>query len=192
MFTGYRITSPYGWRIHPIDRVRKFHTGVDLVKTPKNAPIPAFVSGMVIWAKWGSSGTGYGGFGNVVVIRDEYNHNHLYCHLQRISVKEGQFTAKDQEIGLQGTTGISTWEHLHYEVRTGGFGTHINPEKYLISYWQKKRNSNTCIVILDNKYLGLGILQNGRSYLPVRALENTKYQVVHWDGESKIVYLKSV
>lgn len=85
-FSDWTITSNYGWRIHPIDRVRKFHAGVDLVKYHQ-APVPAFVGGKVLYAGEGVSGTGVGGFGNVVVIDDGMGAYHVYAHLDSVAVK---------------------------------------------------------------------------------------------------------
>ena len=141
-FTGYRITSPYGMRIHPISKKKSFHAGIDLVKSHKS-PIYAFVEGVVQWAKWGATGTGFGGYGNVVAIRDKYNHLHVYAHLDSIVVKEGQRVSKGQEVGKQGDTGNSAGSHLHYEIRTkvspsNGWNNHTDPEKYLESYFERE------------------------------------------------------
>jgi murein DD-endopeptidase MepM/ murein hydrolase activator NlpD len=130
-FEGYRITSGYGWRA--LNDVKEFHTGIDLVKGERGekSPLPAFVAGRVTWAKWGSTGTGYGNYGNVVAIRDKYGFTHVYAHLDYIAVKETKTVLKGQIVGRQGTTGKSTGVHLHYEVRREGWGTHVNPTEYL-------------------------------------------------------------
>ncbi len=194
-FKDYRITSPYGMRIHPIHRTERFHSGVDLVK-PHRSPISAFVGGKVTWAKWGASGTGFGGFGNVAQVADKYDHNHIYAHLDEIRVREGQTIQKGEVVGLQGSTGQSTGSHLHYEVRTGGWGTHINPGEYLTKYEEMEKEDEKevlkCRVLLDGKFVGEGVLHEGRSYLPVRVLENVKYVVQSWDGNTRTVYLRSV
>lgn len=118
-FKDYRRTSSYGWRIHPIDKVRKFHAGIDLVKLKGgvNANVEAFVGGQVLYAGNGVSGTGVGGYGNVVVIRDNKGAAHLYAHLHSVAVKTGQTVKAGQVIGKQGATGNVTGAHLHYEVR---------------------------------------------------------------------------
>ncbi len=189
----HRLTSPYGWRIHPVHKTRRFHTGIDLVKE-YHGQIFAVVPGIVTWAKWGARGTGFGGYGNVVQITDKYKHNHLYCHLHSISVNEGQSVNIGDTLATQGNTGVSTADHLHFEIREGGFGTHIDPIKYLDEYFEKEEQEEVqkCSVFLDGKFIGEGVLNDGRSYLPVRALENTKYVVESWDGETKTVYLRSV
>src|SRR5699024_1721082 len=116
VFSGYRVTSNYGWRIHPIHNTKKFHAGIDLVKS-HNAIIKAFMGGTVLYAGYGVSGTGVGGFGNVVVIKDKNGRAHVYAHLNSVLVKKGQAVSKGSNIGRQGATGQVTGSHLHYEIR---------------------------------------------------------------------------
>lgn len=115
-FKDYRITSPFGWRNHPVRGTREFHTGIDLVKSHQ-APIPAFTEGEVLFSGMGRQGTGFGGYGNVVLVKDKNNRGQVYAHLDSVSVKRGDRIRKDQVIGRQGNTGVSTGSHLHYEVR---------------------------------------------------------------------------
>lgn len=135
VFEGWKITSPYGYRSDPFTGSRVFHTGIDLVKYHKY-PIPAFVGGVVLFAGEGVSGTGFGGYGNVVALRDEKGYVHCYCHLDSVVVRKGQTLSKGDIVGNQGTTGRSTGSHLHYEVRSKdspfyGYGSHVDPTEYL-------------------------------------------------------------
>ena len=107
VFSGYRVTSNYGWRIHPIHNTKKFHAGIDLVKS-HNAIIKAFMGGTVLYAGNGVSGTGVGGFGNVVVIKDKNGRAHVYAHLNSVLVKKGQSVSKGSNIGRQGAKGQVT------------------------------------------------------------------------------------
>lgn len=116
VFKGYRTTSAYGWRTHPISGGRKFHGGIDLVKSHK-APIKAFLPGTVLYAGLGQSGTGVGGYGNVVVIKDNNGRANLYAHLDSVAVKKGQKVTTNTTVGYQGATGNVTGSHLHFEVR---------------------------------------------------------------------------
>src|SRR5690606_10783955 len=116
-FAGYRVSSPFGWRKHPITGKNEFHTGIDLVKSPANAAIKAFTAGTVLFAGMGKKGTGLGGYGNVVLIKDKNGRGQLYAHLSKVSVKKGQKVSAGTVIGNQGSTGQSTGPHLHYEVR---------------------------------------------------------------------------
>lgn len=145
-FEGYRVTSPYAFRTDPITREKNtFHDGIDLVKSHK-APIGAFVSGVVLYAGNGVSGTGVGGYGNVVVIQDKNNRAHVYAHLDSVAVKRGQAVGQGDIIGNQGATGIRvTGSHLHYEVRKKSSpllgwiddpqARTLDPTKYLENYY---------------------------------------------------------
>lgn len=107
------VTSPFGWRKHPIFGVRKFHTGVDLAG-PNHSAIRASDSGNVLYTGW------YGGYGKVVIISHGNGMATLYAHLSRTAVEAGQNVAKGDTVGYEGTTGFSTGPHLHFEVRLNG------------------------------------------------------------------------
>lgn len=116
MFKSYRVTSAYGWRIHPISKKRSFHGGIDLVKGHQS-PIYAFIAGTVLYSGVGRSGTGLGGYGNVVVVKDSKGYAHVYAHLDQVRVRKGQRVSQGSIVGTQGRTGQVTGSHLHYEVR---------------------------------------------------------------------------
>lgn len=113
-FPEYRVTSPYGYRI--LNGQREFHTGIDLVKYDK-APIYSFTDGEVIFAGMGQTGTGLGGYGNVVAIRDRNGCLNVYAHLDDVLIRPGTQVERGKLIGRQGNTGRSFGSHLHYEVR---------------------------------------------------------------------------
>ncbi|MCP1306468.1 M23 family metallopeptidase [Paenibacillus tyrfis] len=138
VFEGWKITSPYGYRSDPFTGSRVFHTGIDLVKYHR-FPIPAFVGGVILFAGEGVAGTGFGGYGNVVALRDKKGYVHCYCHLDSVAAQKGQTISKGNIVGYQGTTGRSTGSHLHYEVRSKdtpsyGYGAHVDPGEYLELY----------------------------------------------------------
>lgn len=114
---GGPVTSPFGYRVHPIFKTRKFHSGID-IGAPMNAPIKASNTGKVIMAGW------YGGYGKVVIIDHGIVRGQsittLYGHLNTISVSQGQQVKQGQIIGRVGTTGYSTGPHCHFEVRVKG------------------------------------------------------------------------
>lgn len=114
-----RVTSPFGWRIHPISRVREFHSGIDIGGLPTGRNILAADSGMVILADW------FGGYGKTVIIDHGKGIATLYAHCSTIVVKEGQTVAKGQLIAHVGSTGMSTGPHLHFEIRISG--NRVNP-----------------------------------------------------------------
>lgn len=111
---GYKVTSTYDWRV--LNGTKEFHPGVDLVTTPHGA-IEAFTEGKVIWAGEGVSGSGYGGYGTVVAVKDKNAKVHVYGHLSKVAVHKGDSVKKGQVIGNQGNSGHSFGEHLHYEIR---------------------------------------------------------------------------
>lgn len=123
---GGRITSPFGWRTHPIFNSRTFHSGID-IGGPNYGNIMASNSGKVIYSGW------YGGYGKVVII-DHGTVNGsptttLYAHMSTIKVKQGDYVQKGQVVGLEGTTGYSTGPHCHFEVRINGKPN--NPMNYI-------------------------------------------------------------
>ncbi len=121
-----RITSPFGWRTHPIFKSKIFHSGIDY-GVPYGTPIKAANSGKVIYSGW------YGGYGKVVIL----DHGSctgaptttLYAHMSQQKVSVGENVVRGQTVGLVGTTGYSTGPHLHFEVRINGKPQ--NPNNYL-------------------------------------------------------------
>ncbi len=121
-----RITSPFGWRTHPIFNSRTFHSGVDIAG-PNRGIIRASNSGKVIYSGW------YGGYGKVVILDHGSINGHptttLYAHMSSIKVGQGQFVNKGEVVGYEGTTGYSTGPHVHFEVRINGKPN--NPLNYI-------------------------------------------------------------
>jgi murein DD-endopeptidase MepM/ murein hydrolase activator NlpD len=122
----YTITSPFGYRVHPILHKRVFHAGIDISGSGINGhEIVAAAAGTVI-------ATGArGGYGNVVMIDHGNGVVTIYAHQQDggIRVSVGQHVKKGQRIGTVGSTGMSTGPHCHFEVRVNGSA--VNPENYL-------------------------------------------------------------
>lgn len=118
-----RITSSFGWRVHPIFKTKKFHTGID-IGAPSGAAIVAAASGTVISASY------RGGYGNTVLIDHGEGVVTLYAHQRAggMKVSAGEKVDKGQRIGTVGSTGYSTGPHLHFEVRVNG--TPKNPMSY--------------------------------------------------------------
>lgn len=116
------ITSPYGYRIHPIQGIRKLHTGMD-IGAKKGADILAAASGTVIMAKY------YGGYGNCIIIDHGGGMSTLYAHMSAYVAKNGDYVNAGDVIGKVGSTGNSTGPHLHFEVRVNGQTT--DPANYV-------------------------------------------------------------
>lgn len=111
---GYNeISDPYGWRTHPITHQKSMHTGTD-IPAPGGTAILAAGSGVVIMAGW------YGAYGNAVIIDHGGGYTSLYGHQSRIGVSVGDKVKAGEVIGYVGSTGWSTGNHLHFEVRVNG------------------------------------------------------------------------
>ena len=117
-----RTASGWGWRIHPIYKIRKFHYGMDFT-APTGTDIYATGDGVVETIQ--SSMRGYG---NEIVINHGYGYKTLYGHLSGFNVKQGQKIKRGDVIGFVGSTGLSTAPHLHYEVIRNG--EKVNPVNY--------------------------------------------------------------
>ena len=120
--TNYNtLSSLYGSRIHPITGKPNNHTGID-IPAPKGTPILAAKSGVVV------TSVKKGSYGNYVVVSHSDGTSTLYAHMSVRSVKEGQTVKQGQKLGEVGTTGSSTGNHLHFEVRVNG--SRVDPLNY--------------------------------------------------------------
>lgn len=113
---NYRVTSPYGYRIHPISGKYKLHAGIDIAGVT-GSPVVAAESGYVEFAGYNSS------YGNYIKVKHSDAQTSLYAHLSTIGVITGETVSRGQQIGLIGSTGNSTGPHLHFEVRINGSST---------------------------------------------------------------------
>ena len=119
-----RITSPFGWRIHPTLKVNKLHTGVD-IGCGTGTKVLAANAGTVIKAEY------YGSYGNCVMIDHGGGIVTLYGHNSSFLVKQGDIVVKGQAVSLSGATGRVTGPHLHFEVRVNG--EYVNPLNYVVA-----------------------------------------------------------
>lgn len=112
---GGRLRSNYGYRIHPIFKTRKLHTGVDL-SARTGTPIYAGGDGVVKRAQWVS------GYGRYVELNHANGYQTAYAHMNRIAdgMSPGTRVRQGQIIGYVGSTGYSTGPHLHYEIKING------------------------------------------------------------------------
>ncbi|SEO69727.1 murein hydrolase activator EnvC family protein [Propionispora vibrioides] len=116
------ITSPFGWRTHPIFGTARYHSGID-IGADYGDTVVAADSGVVIFADW------MGGYGKAVVIDHGGGVSTLYGHNSELLVSEGQRVSKGQAISRVGATGYATGPHLHFEVRENG--SPVDPMSYL-------------------------------------------------------------
>ncbi len=106
------VTSEFGWRTSPITGAQEFHNGIDLVNGNPNTPIFASADGEVIVA---GDANYFDWYGNWTVIKHADGMYTGYAHQSRVDVSKGQKVTAGQQIGLMGTTGPSTGEHLHFQ-----------------------------------------------------------------------------
>ena len=117
-----RVASGYGYRIHPIYKTRKLHTGMDFT-APQGTPIYATGDGKIEKVKRSRKG-----YGNYVIIDHGYGYQTLYAHMKKYIVYRGQKVKRGEIIGYVGSTGTSVAPHLHYEVMKNR--RKINPVNY--------------------------------------------------------------
>ncbi len=117
-----RVTSPFGYRIHPILGVKKLHTGIDIGVASGNTVVAAN-AGKVIKAAWNNS------YGYMVMVDHGGGIVTLYAHNSVLKVSTGDTVTRGQTVALSGSTGASTGPHVHFEVRVNG--EYKNPMNYL-------------------------------------------------------------
>ncbi len=117
-----RLSSPFGYRTHPVTGKWKFHNGVDLANS-KGTPIKATRSGTVTVATYGST------YGYYVTINHGDGFSSLYAHMTHYVVGKGDWVEQGEIIGYMGSTGRSTGPHLHFSVFYNGEA--VNPMNYI-------------------------------------------------------------
>ncbi len=117
-----RTASGWGYRIHPIYKIKKFHTGMDFA-APSGTEIYATGDGVVTQVQ-----TSYSGYGKHIKIDHGFGYQTIYGHMSSFNVKVGQHVKRGDVIGYVGSTGTSTAPHLHYEVVHKG--KKVNPQFY--------------------------------------------------------------
>ena len=120
--TNGSISSGFGYRMDPISFTRKFHYGID-ISAPYGREIKASASGKVILSDW------HGNYGKTVIVDHGRGITTLYAHCSSLLVSEGETVNKGDVIAQIGSTGRSTGNHLHFEVRV--FDTAVDPMEYL-------------------------------------------------------------
>ena len=139
---GYRQTSDYGMRVHPVLGGRRAHKGIDMASRT-GTPIYAAADGVVSKADW------FGGYGLYVQLEHGGSLDTRYGHMSRLNVAAGQSVRKGDLIGYVGSTGRSTGPHLHYEVRIAGEA--VNPVPYM-----QTGGNQTSYAALDSSINGQG------------------------------------
>lgn len=128
--SGFRVSSPYGWRVDPLDGTESWHAGIDLVGF--DADVLACVGGTVIRSRivedlsdktweWGNYVSVFGDDGRIW----------YYCHLAARTAEAGGRIEAGKRIGIEGATGRVTGVHLHLEVRNAANNTTMDPAELL-------------------------------------------------------------
>jgi murein DD-endopeptidase MepM/ murein hydrolase activator NlpD len=148
-----RITSSFGYRIHPIAKVKRFHYGIDF-GGEIGTPIKATADGIVEFS--GENG----GYGNLIVLSHNFGFKTAYGHMKKnLKVKKGDFVKKGETIGYLGNSGISTGPHLHYEIKH--IKNVLDPRRFIkfsknnfesIFYKEKKIAWDSLIKSILNQY----------------------------------------
>lgn len=119
------LASGFGFRVHPIYKVKKMHTGIDFAASI-GTPIYATADGEVVEVD-----VRFSGYGKMVEINHGFGYHTRYAHMHGFAVRQGQKVKRGDLIGYVGNTGLSTAPHLHYEVLLNGI--HINPVHYFFN-----------------------------------------------------------
>jgi murein DD-endopeptidase MepM/ murein hydrolase activator NlpD len=117
-----RTASGYGWRIHPIYKISKFHYGMDFT-APEGTDVYATGNGTVVDVT-----TSQRGLGKHIIIDHGFGYTSIYGHLSNFNVRVGQKVQRGDIIGFVGSTGLSVADHLHYEIKLNG--VNVNPVNY--------------------------------------------------------------
>lgn len=118
-----KMTSGYGMRMHPVQKKKKMHRGIDFA-CPNGTPIVATADGEVVKMDYNPKG-----YGKFVIIKHNETFSTLYSQMSEQKVKLGEKVKKGQVIGLVGSSGVSTGPHLHYEIKKDG--KNVDPADYI-------------------------------------------------------------
>jgi Membrane proteins related to metalloendopeptidases len=117
-----RTASGYGWRIHPIYKISKFHYGMDFT-APLGTDVYASANGTVVGVL-----SAQRGLGKHIIIDHGFGYSTIYAHLSNFNVRVGQKVQRGDIIGFVGSTGTSVANHLHYEIKLNG--VNVDPVNY--------------------------------------------------------------
>jgi len=143
-----RLASGFGYRTHPVYKVRKMHTGIDF-SAPLGTPIYATADGTIIKTQ-----VRFSGYGKVLEIDHGFGYKTRYAHMQEFAVQNGQKVKRGQVIGYVGNTGMSTAPHLHYEVLKND--KQINPVHYFFNDLNAEEYEKVIeLASIENQSLGM-------------------------------------
>jgi len=169
------VTSPYGWRVHPITKKNSFHKGVDL-RASMGTGVLDIVKGIV------KAIHNFGAYGKQIFIEHSDGTESFYAHLSEFKVSEGQEVKEGQIIALSGNSGTyTTGPHLHFGIKKGG--EWIDPLQYLEGLKVEEAK-------VKDSYLGTeyeAIYHNGKTFVELRPFATDHHiPVTDWDNENRI------
>lgn len=132
---GQYSSESFGMRLHPILKVNRMHSGIDIINNV-GTPVKATGKGKVVFV--GRKG----GYGLTVEIDHGFGYQTIYAHLSSAKVKVGQTVNRSQTIAKSGNSGLSSGPHLHYEVLHNG--QYFNPEEFFFdeySYFESNSSN---------------------------------------------------
>jgi hypothetical protein len=161
-----RISSPFGWRVHPITGQRRLHAGVDMVDRP-GTPIVAPEDGVILESR--ESNAPGGGYGHYVKLQGSAEHIFAHMIAGSLTKKKGEQVKRGEVLGRMGTTGASTGVHLHWEVRVNA--KPIDPMTWIpqvpsdFRAWVQNRNDGTAKAFIRHAQVGarVRVRHNGES-----------------------------
>jgi murein DD-endopeptidase MepM/ murein hydrolase activator NlpD len=142
------LASGFGWRTHPIYKVKKLHTGIDFAASI-GTPIYATADGTVAEVS-----VKFSGYGKMVEVNHGFGYRTRYAHMHEFAVRPGQTIKRGDLIGYVGNTGLSTAPHLHYEVLING--DHVDPVHYFYNDLTAAEYEKVLeLASIENQSLGL-------------------------------------
>jgi murein DD-endopeptidase MepM/ murein hydrolase activator NlpD len=186
-----RITSHYGFRIHPISKKKIFHYGIDIGPLKKiDEPIYAVSDGEIVASHFNKM-RGY------LVIIQHSGFATLSQHLKAMGPPIGKKVKAGEKIGMMGSSGSSTGIHLHFEVYEGDYSLkkNVDPEKLLLTDKQLEAQEaaymvDKIVVELDGKNKEVhSILLDDSNYILIRDL--SEVLDIAWDEKKKKIIIKS-
>ena len=167
-----KITSPFGWRIHPIYKDKRFHNGIDY-PAQAGTKVLACADALVVVSKMQNGGKG---LGNYVVLMLSDGTYAMHAHLQARLVQNGQRVKEGQTIGLVGSTGDSTGPHLHFGVCTNYVANNVTKSAWIDPMPLLKEDfemiTETKIVVNGETLKVKRILKDGENYIRLRDFDD--------------------
>lgn len=161
-----KVTSEFGWRVHPVLKKRSFHTGIDL-RAKVGDEVKVTSDGVIEYAGFHKRS----GYGNLIIVTHNFGFKTLYGHLDKIKVKTGDIVKQGDLIALSGNSGLSSGPHLHYEVKY--INMPLNPINFInwsienyseIFQKEKKVKWQSLINLTKSQTLVQPLLQKGQKF----------------------------